>query len=396
MELKWIIYLLIAWTISFGLTAVLMRPLLRLCKRRGMYDLPDERKVHHRGIPRLGGVLFMPAMLIGAAGTIVVQMLADYRGFPMLSVSVCVVFVGMFLIYLIGLLDDLFGLKASLKFLIQLLVSLFLPFCGLYMHNLYGLFGLYELPGWACYPLTVFVSLLIVNAINLIDGIDGLASGLSMVAVVAFGVLFFSHEMYYYALYCAALVGTVAAFFLYNMFGDVNKSTKTFMGDTGSLTLGYALTFLSIRYMMTCTATSPHQMHATARALFRLGARFAHAAVAAGSHFQPRQDAHPPQMFGSRLFDAPDADDYPGVAGGFRRTKLVVGARRLFRQPGAGGRYSCLYILPSDFGWDDSAEGSEIASAFFVNPTVSSLCNKINNRLCLLRPSQAGLWVATR
>ena len=264
MELKWIIYLLIAWTISFGLTAVLMRPLLRLCKRRGMYDLPDERKVHHRGIPRLGGVLFMPAMLIGAAGTIVVQMLADYRGFPMLSVSVCVVFVGMFLIYLIGLLDDLFGLKASLKFLIQLFVSLFLPFCGLYMHNLYGLLGLYELPGWACYPLTVFVSLLIVNAINLIDGIDGLASGLSMVAVVAFGVLFFSHEMYYYALYCAALVGTVAAFFLYNMFGDVNKSTKTFMGDTGSLTLGYALTFLSIRYMMTCTATSPHQMHATA------------------------------------------------------------------------------------------------------------------------------------
>ena len=264
MELKWILYLLCSLVVSFGLTAVLMRPLLRLCKRRGIYDLPDERKVHHRGIPRLGGVLFMPAMLMGASATIMVQMLVDYRGFPTLTMNVCVMFVGMFLIYLIGLLDDLFGLKASLKFLIQLFVSLFLPFCGLYMHNLYGLFGLYELPAWLCYPLTVFVSLLIVNAINLIDGIDGLASGLSVMAIAAFGFFFFSHEMYYYALYCASLVGTVSAFFLYNMFGRVSKCTKTFMGDTGSLTLGYALTFLSIRYMMTCTATSPHQMHATA------------------------------------------------------------------------------------------------------------------------------------
>lgn len=236
---------------SFAATAFSMPALLRLCCKRGIYDMPNERKVHSNNIPRLGGVLFIPCMLIG--GTVAVMLMSASRRdslFNSLSVTTLTIVTGMFLIYLIGLLDDLFGLRASVKFTIQIAVSLFLPFCGVYIHSLGGMFGIYELPLWVGHALTVFISLLIVNAINLIDGIDGLASTLFILAMSSFGLLFFHQGMYFYSIYCFALVGTVAAFWLFNMFGKAEKGRKTFMGDTGSLTLGFALTFVAIRYMM--------------------------------------------------------------------------------------------------------------------------------------------------
>lgn len=247
----WFFYILIATIVSFAITGLSMPILLRLCHRRGIYDIPNERKIHHNNIPRLGGVLFIPSMLIGVASTVLLliangreNLFTELTIYPLLIVS------GMFLIYLIGLFDDLFGMQATAKFVIQFIVSSIMPFCGLCINNLYGLFGINELPLWLAYGLTVFISLLIVNSINLIDGIDGLASSLSLFAIIILGILFNRQNMHFFALYCFALVGSVAAFWLYNMFGNAQKSLKTFMGDTGSLTLGYALAFITIRYLM--------------------------------------------------------------------------------------------------------------------------------------------------
>ena len=165
-QLSWIGYTCLTLAISFLLTVVMMPQLLKLCRRRDYYDLPNDRKLHSDNIPRLGGVLFAPVMMVGVTASLVVKICLQSMPLPFVSLSVGFVLTGTFLIYLVGLLDDLCGLKASLKFGIQLLVSLLLPFCGLYIHNLCGLFGLYELPCWLAYPLTVFVSLLIVNAIK--------------------------------------------------------------------------------------------------------------------------------------------------------------------------------------------------------------------------------------
>lgn len=225
--------------------------LLKLCRRKGIYDLPNERKVHHNKIPRLGGILFIPSMLVGVAGAFVVMTLFKENEQIPVTLSTILIVIGMFLLYLIGMLDDLFGIRASIKLLIQIIVSLFLPFCGLYIHNLYGLLGLYEIPVWMGYPLTVFVSLLIVNAINLIDGIDGLASSLSLIAITLFGILYYQQHIMFNTLYCAGLAGSILAFLFFNLLGSPERNTKTFMGDTGSLTLGYALAFLAIRYIMT-------------------------------------------------------------------------------------------------------------------------------------------------
>ena len=165
-QLSWIGYTCLTLAISFLLTVVMMPQLLKLCRRRDYYDLPNDRKLHSDNIPRLGGVLFAPVMMVGVTASLVVKICLQSMPLPFVSLSVGFVLTSTLLIYLVGLLDDLCGLKASLKFGILLLVSLFLPFCGLYVHNPCRLFGLYELPGWMAYPLTVFVSLLTVNAIK--------------------------------------------------------------------------------------------------------------------------------------------------------------------------------------------------------------------------------------
>lgn len=108
--------------------------------------------------------------------------------------------------------------------------------------------GIHELASWIGIPLTILVIVFITNAINLIDGIDGLASGLTGSALLVLGSLFLINGMWIYALLSFATLGVLVPFFYYNVFGQADHGRKIFMGDTGSLTLGYILVFLAIRY----------------------------------------------------------------------------------------------------------------------------------------------------
>lgn len=256
-----IILPIIAFLVSGIFAAVTMPWLLRLCKVKGLYDLPDERKVHHNNIPRLGGAVFVPSILVGMSAAIYILWGID-GSFPPFHPSTFAMVTGVFIIYLIGLLDDILGLRASFKFAIQLATALFLPFCGLYVNNFYGLFGLYEVPLWVGYPLTIFLCLLIVNSVNLIDGIDGLASGLSTIALLVFTILFGRLHVLVYTLLTASLMGALVVFMYYNLRGRVERGTKIFMGDTGSLILGYALAYLVMKYAMSNYVVLPHRPHA--------------------------------------------------------------------------------------------------------------------------------------
>ena len=264
MEVVSIIQLVITFVVSFAFTALLMPWLIELCRQKGLYDQPNERKVHHNKIPRLGGLLFAPAMSIGiVAGFLYLGVSVESSQLPVFRLSTMILMAGLFLIYLIGVLDDLLGLSARVKFAVQVAASAFMPLCGLYINNLYGLFGLWEIPFWAGSALTVFVCLLIVNSVNLIDGIDGLSSGLSMLALTGFAALFWELGVESYTLVSLGLIGAVAAFFFFNVFGSESRGTKTFMGDTGSLVLGYTLAYLSIKYAMnnpSVLAPRPHGM----------------------------------------------------------------------------------------------------------------------------------------
>lgn len=242
--------IIIAFTTSLFVSMIGLLCIIAYCKMYHLYDQPNARKVHKQAIPRLGGTIFMPAMVVG----LVVSLQLRYSNEAIeLRVSTILMILGAIMIYLIGIIDDLKGMFARTKFLIQAVAALFLPLCNLQINDLHGIFGIHAIPLWISYPLTVFVILLIVNAINLIDGIDGLASLLSILILGAYTLLYYELEAPLFYLLCASLTGSVTAFFFFNMFGKVGK-WKTFMGDTGSLFLGYVIAYIAIKYQMSNSA----------------------------------------------------------------------------------------------------------------------------------------------
>lgn len=241
-------YIIIAFSISLVFSLICTPLVVRLCNMYGLFDIPNARKVHKYSIPRLGGTLFMPSLGLSAIITLLI-MYQDINKDFQIGLSNVMMVVGAIMIYLIGIFDDLKGMKATHKFIIQTMAAMIFPLCNLMISNLHGLFGIHEIPLWIGYPLTVFIILLIVNAINLIDGIDGLASGLAFLILASFAYLYYELDALLFSIISISLAGATLAFFFFNMYGKVGR-LKTFMGDSGSLFLGYVIAYLAIKYQM--------------------------------------------------------------------------------------------------------------------------------------------------
>ena len=233
--------------------AMLVIPrILVIAAKHSLYDIPDKRKTHAGPIPRIGGVSFIPCILFSMMFVLgIFNMLADgtdvssyYPNYSELNLFFC----GLLLLYLGGVKDDLVGMRYLAKFAIQVTVSLIIVFSGLYINNFYGLLNVYEISPWVGVPLTVLLLVFIINAMNLIDGMDGLASGLSILALCIYGTLFLLHGTWYYSVLAFSTIGVLIPFFYYNVFGSARRGRKLFMGDSGSLTLGLILGFLAVRY----------------------------------------------------------------------------------------------------------------------------------------------------
>lgn len=248
-------YLIIAAFITaIVLGRIIIPNILIISLRKRLFDAPDARKIHKRPIPRLGGVTFFPVILCTTCFFTALRILLGYLPDPQFTVTMVTellfLIAGLTLLYVVGIADDLMGVRYRKKFFVQIISAAFFPLAGLYINNFYGLFGIYEIPAGIGIPLTMLLAVFITNAINLIDGIDGLASGLSMVALLVFGVLFVHFRMWSYAMLAFVTVGVIIPFFSYNVFGSADLGRKIFMGDTGSLTLGYILSFFVIKYCM--------------------------------------------------------------------------------------------------------------------------------------------------
>ncbi len=254
-----IIFLLGAFLLSLICGLIFTPLIIDFCKRKNLYDIPNERKVHKKAIPRLGGISFFPSMLIAVVIILLFFPTTEKNTLP-INIWTIVFLMGLLLIYAVGILDDLVSLKPTTKFFVQIITASLLPFAGLYVNNLYGLFGIYEIPNYVGVPLTIFIIVFIDNAINLIDGIDGLASGLSLLALCGFLVYFIHYEVFIntYCILIAALMGALVAYSYFNLFGKTENNTKIFMGDSGSLSLGYILGFLAIKCAMDNTLVWPY------------------------------------------------------------------------------------------------------------------------------------------
>ena len=247
-----IVFIICACAISAYVARIIIPRILLISFRKKLFDIPDERKVHKRAIPRLGGVSFFPTILLSCCLMLAVRTLTgcgvDVPYKDELMAEFLLLVCGMVLLYLTGIADDLVGVRYREKFVIQIIAACFFPLSGLWINDFYGLFGIENLPAWFGMPFTVLTVVFITNAINLIDGIDGLASGLSSVSLMVLGLLFAEKGLWLYSMLAFSTFGVLVPFFYYNVFGSAEHARKIFMGDTGSLTLGYILSFLAIKY----------------------------------------------------------------------------------------------------------------------------------------------------
>ena len=245
---NWIIICLAVFIVSLILTGIIIPQILLIAFRKKLFDEPDARKIHHGVIPRLGGIAFMPSIIFSISLIIGLGLRYHLVSINSLDFGLPVVFglCSIFMLFLVGLADDLIGVKYRAKFIVQIIASIFFVLGGIALYNLHGLLFLYEIPNVLAWFITILVVVYITNAINLIDGIDGLASGLSAVCLTVYGVLFFTNGYYIYSVIAFSTLGTLVPFFFYIVFGNPQKQKKIFMGDTGALTIGIILSFLSL------------------------------------------------------------------------------------------------------------------------------------------------------
>ena len=244
------LFLLFGFLFAVSLGMVIIPRILVISHKKRLYDVPDARKVHTMPVPRLGGLSFFPVILMSMFLVIGFRLYfwdvnVSGLSFNMLY-EYLFLFVGMTLLYLVGVCDDLVGVGYRYKFAVQIAAAFLLVLSGNWFDSFGGFFGIYSVPVWVGVPFTVFIVVYITNAINLIDGIDGLASGLCCIALSVLSVIFFLRGQYVYALLAVCTLGILMPFWCYNVFGNANRGHKLFMGDAGSLTLGYVISFLII------------------------------------------------------------------------------------------------------------------------------------------------------
>lgn len=247
----WHINAILAFLISCVIAGILIPKIILIAFRKNLFDVRDERKIHYGKVPRLGGIAFAPVIFFCVAFLLLLNLkYGDHRiltEFRTVVLPFSALTCSMILMYIIGIADDLIGVRYPAKFAFQIACGLLFIIAGISIVDFKGLFFLDEIPTWLSYLTTLFLFVFIVNAVNLIDGIDGLASGLSGVALIFYGMLFLYYGEYTYALLAFATLGTVVPFFYYNVFGKEEKQKKIFMGDTGTLTIGTLLCFFSIK-----------------------------------------------------------------------------------------------------------------------------------------------------
>ncbi len=215
---------------------LILTPLVaRLAQALNLFDQPGLRKIHASATPRLGGL----AIVLSSAAALAAGMLTGNPvAMPFLTASPRMIVLGTAAagVFLMGLADDIWGLRAWVKFLVQSLAALVVCAAGLRLTHLH-VPGLVELPlGFWAWPLTCFWIVSISNALNLIDGLDGLAGGISLLACTTMGLLAWHLQLQISMTGLVVLMGSLCGFLVFNM-----HPARVFLGDCGALLLGFLL-----------------------------------------------------------------------------------------------------------------------------------------------------------
>ena len=233
--------------VSLAVSTLLYPVVLRYARKYGIVDNPNARKLQRVPIPVMGGVVVYAGILAGGL-MLNVFMYSDVLTFGL---------IGMTVMMMIGVWDDVKDISPLLRLLIEIaLVGIFIVLTGTYIDDFHGLWGVNELEPWIGIPLSIVSGVGIINAVNLIDGVDGYSSGYGMLACVCFGFAFWT--VWSQVMVCLTLIviGALIPFFLHNVFGT---RSKMFIGDGGTLMLGMLMTvlvFFAMSSKQNCEALS--------------------------------------------------------------------------------------------------------------------------------------------
>jgi UDP-GlcNAc:undecaprenyl-phosphate/decaprenyl-phosphate GlcNAc-1-phosphate transferase len=228
---------------AFLITFLAIPSIIRVAIIKNLFDEPGERKSHKSSIPTLGGLAIFAGVVFSftfwTAGY-------EYTSGQYIIAAIVVMF-------FIGIKDDIIELPAAKKFYGQLAAAIIIVlFANIRITNLFGIFGIYEIPYWFSVIFSIFTILTIVNAFNLIDGIDGLAAGIGAIASFAFGLWFYNYNEVTLCILSFCLFSSLLAFLVYNF-----SPANIFMGDTGSLIIGLILSVLAINFVQLSFASPP-------------------------------------------------------------------------------------------------------------------------------------------
>ncbi len=228
------IKLVLALLTSFTVVLLATPALIKVSYLKRLVDEPDEsRKIHQRRIPTIGGIMIFAGTLFAYLLWYPFNQIIDFK-------YICA---SMLILFFIGVKDDIIGTAPMKKLIGHLMVAFILVFMAeMRITNMYGLFGLYEIPEAASIFLSVFTYIVIVNAFNLIDGVDGLAAGIGTISCLAFGAWFYLAGGLDDAVLALSLAGALMGFLIFNF-----APAKIFMGDSGSLVIGLIASVLSIK-----------------------------------------------------------------------------------------------------------------------------------------------------
>ncbi len=235
-EPNMILYGVFIFVVSYVISYRMIPLIIETVHYKKLMDHPNERSSHTRITPTLAGVAFFASLIIG---------IFFIHLFETKDISFHLI-AALTILFFLGLKDDLMVLSSKTKVLLQSLAIMFILVCPeLRITTMHGFLGLNEIPLWFSIPFSYFIILYIINAYNLIDGIDGLAGSLGILISGIFAILFFIDHMYFYALLAIIIIGFLIPFLRFNL----SNHRKIFMGDTGSMIVGFMLGVLTLRLL---------------------------------------------------------------------------------------------------------------------------------------------------
>jgi UDP-N-acetylmuramyl pentapeptide phosphotransferase/UDP-N-acetylglucosamine-1-phosphate transferase len=250
-------HLILAGITAFLVVLLATPSLIKVAFLKRLFDEPgDARKLHKRVVPTIGGIIIFAATLFACSLWFPFDKPEAEVGVTGVRLFQFVV-ATLIIMFFVGIKDDIIGTAPIKKLAAHVIVGMILVLMAeTRIHSMHGLFGINDIPLWASIFLSLFTFIVVVNAYNLIDGVDGLAAGVGLIGATTLGVAFACTGQLVPALLAFSLSGALAAFLVFNF-----SPAKIFMGDSGSLSIGLIMSILVITFIeSTPPATTPAWM----------------------------------------------------------------------------------------------------------------------------------------